>query len=105
MARLVKEGALSTEGELVREAARKPPIKKLQIQGKDFVQIIAKVSRLNFSELLGLKIFYKGMFYFLFLVLNVTVLLLNNCPYCCKYVRFLPTCLHKNDCHVGLELR
>ncbi|XP_024384480.1 uncharacterized protein [Physcomitrium patens] len=42
MARLVKEGALSTEGELVREAARKPPIKKLQIQGKDFVQIIAK---------------------------------------------------------------
>lgn len=44
MARHVKEGTHPTQGESGREAARKPPIKKLQIQGKDIVQIIAKVS-------------------------------------------------------------
>ncbi|XP_073388244.1 uncharacterized protein [Physcomitrium patens] len=42
MARHVKEGTHPTQGESGREAARKPPIKKLQIQGKDIVQIIAK---------------------------------------------------------------
>lgn len=44
MARLIREDTEGSKGELVKEAARKPPIRTIVIQGKDFVQIIAKVS-------------------------------------------------------------
>lgn len=44
MARLIKEGAHCIRGDSVRQAARKPPIKTYVISGKDFVQIVAKVS-------------------------------------------------------------
>ncbi|KAG0573034.1 hypothetical protein KC19_VG143000 [Ceratodon purpureus] len=42
MARLTRDSAGSVHGDSVREAARKPPIKTYVIQGKDFVQIIAR---------------------------------------------------------------
>lgn len=44
MARLVRDGAHCFDGDSVKLAARKPPIRTYLIQGQDFVQIIAKVS-------------------------------------------------------------
>lgn len=44
MARLVREGPHSIQGDSVKQAARNPPIRTYVISGKDFVQIVAKVS-------------------------------------------------------------
>ncbi len=45
MARLIKDGIVKVgKNEAVKEALRKPPLKSYIILGKDFVQIIAKVS-------------------------------------------------------------
>jgi hypothetical protein len=50
MARLISEGAPCFEGDSVQQAARKPPIRTYVIQGKDFVQIIARVRCMMFFE-------------------------------------------------------
>lgn len=52
MARLVREGAHSIQGDSVRQAARNPPIRTYVISGKDFVQIVAKVSSCTLDMLL-----------------------------------------------------
>jgi hypothetical protein len=49
MARLIKDGAKGAKSDLVRDAAKKPPTKTHTILGKDFVQIIAKVSSAQYS--------------------------------------------------------
>lgn len=48
MARLIKDGAKGAKSDLVRDAAKKPPIKTHTIHGKDFVQIIAKVNAVQY---------------------------------------------------------
>lgn len=45
MARLIRDGAVKGgKSEAVKDAQRKPPSKSVLIHGKDFVQIIAKVT-------------------------------------------------------------
>jgi hypothetical protein len=45
MARLIKDGTVKGgKSEAVKDALRKPPLKSYIILGKDFVQIVAKVS-------------------------------------------------------------
>jgi hypothetical protein len=45
MARLIKDGTVKGgKSEAVEDALRKPPLKSYIIVGKDFVQIVAKVS-------------------------------------------------------------
>ncbi len=45
MARLIRDGAVKGgKSEAVKDAQRKPPLKSVVILGKDFVQIIAKVT-------------------------------------------------------------
>jgi hypothetical protein len=45
MARLIKDGTVKGgKSEAVKDALRKPPLKSYIIHGKDFVQIVAKVS-------------------------------------------------------------
>lgn len=56
MARLVREGPHSVQGDSVRQAARNPPIRTYVISGKDFVQIVAKDVSLSGDSLANIRV-------------------------------------------------
>jgi hypothetical protein len=82
MARLIKDGTVKGgKSEAVKDALRKPPLKSYIILGKDFVQIVAKVSSGLMAS--GIQVFFTSeaaIFYQKFLNLKlICVLLLGVC--------------------------